>query len=414
MSLKGFIFSFLWIASLLTIGSVFDFSFFDELLCLAVLFFSLRKGFLHSRYLIILLVYTLFHLIISINFGYNINKAILLDALMYAKPFVCAIACGSGFFTLKSGENAILNKVIYVILFILFADCLLAFFTGARDSASSPPFLFVTNYNLAGTTTLMLLFYMFTRKENECGKITLKECFLFVVLLMTVPITMQGKYFGFTFCFIFLKIFCKKMIPFLQSNQFSIRFFYKAFSIIVITLGFLGVMSLALDDLKTYYLTDNEKMARAMMVRSLPKVLEGEYLITGRGFGAFCGPITRIYYPKAFMDEIGLSHVYGLSTSYSNFMADGYLWSFAGCFGLIGIILLLLFLRYMFAPFFELWKLRILPARMAFLCLVCFVWIVIFSFGSGLMFGYGCFVMMLWGMLRWRAVQLLGKETATV
>ncbi len=381
------------------------------MLCISIFCFSLKEGFSHSRYLIILFIYLLIHLVISVSYGYNTNKAILLDAMMYAKSFICAIACGSGYFRLDSNDNATLNKIIRVILFILFADSLITFVMGTREAASRPFFWFTTNCTLAGTTTLMLLFYMFTRNKGEQNNRMLKEYFLYAVLLMTAFITMQGKYLGFVFGFIFLKFFCDSILPSLQSNQSSIRIYYKAISIIVCTLASLCAIYLSLDDLKAYYLTDNENIARLMMVRSLPKVLDGGYFFTGRGFGAFCSPITSIYYPFAFMEEIGLSEVYGLSSYFSNLMADGYLWSFAGCFGLAGIILLLLFLKYMFSPFFKLFKLKVLPVEMGFSCLVCFAWIVIFSFGSGLMFGYGCFVMILWGMLRWKAVLLLRKET---
>lgn len=412
MSLKGFIFSFLWIASLLTIGSVFSFSLFDEILCLFILFVSLKRGLGRSWYVKLLFVYVLLHVVVSVTYGFNGLKPILLDALMYAKPFVCAIACGSGYFVLKSKDNNALNAMIYCLLFVLFADSVSAWVFGAREVSARPPFLFTTNFNLAGAMTLMSLFFLFTKKENECRKMTLKDCFIYFLLFMPVLITMQGKYFGFVFCFFFFKFFSEKILPSLQSQKLNKRSFYKILSLIMFMVGGIGVFYLAFDDIKAYYLTDNENVARVMMVRSLPKVLEGIYFITGRGFGAFCSPVTRTYYPTAFMDDIGLSRVYGLSQSYSNFMSDGYFWSYAGCFGFIGIILYVAFMIYMFNPFVKLWKNRILPVKLGFACLVCFSWILIFSFGSGLMFGYGCFVTIIWGMLRWKAVQLLEKETA--
>ena len=413
MSLKGFIFSFLWIASLLTIGSVFSFSLFDEILCLFILFFSLKKGFGRPWYVKLLFAYIFLHVIVSVTYGFNGLKPILLDALMYAKPFVCAIACGSGYFVLKTKDNNALNAIIFCLLFVLLADSVAAWVLGARDVSARPPFLFTTNFNLAGAMTLMSLFFLFTKKENEHGKLSLNNCFIYILLFMPVMITMQGKYFGFVFCFFFFKIFSKKILPSHQSQKFNKRSCYKILSLIMFVLGTVGMLYLAFDDLKAYYLTDNENVARVMMVRSLPKVLEGTYFFTGRGFGAFCSPITRTYYPAAFMDEIGLSRVYGLSRSYSNFMSDGYLWSYAGCFGFIGIILYVAFMIYMFLPFIKLLKNRILPIKLGFACLVCFAWIVIFSFGSGLMFGYGCFVTIMWGMLRWKAVQILKQETAT-
>lgn len=411
MSLKGFIFSFLWIASLLSIGSVFRFLMFDELLCIFVLFCALKQGFWRSRKLVILIIYVLLHLVISVIYGYNGNKAILLDALMYAKPFVCALACGSGYFVLKSKDNNVLNVMIFFLLSIFFLDSIAAWMIGARNVASRPPFWFTTNCTLAGTTSLMMLFYMFTSKGLD--KTIPQKYYMYAILIMTVLVTMQGKYFGFAFSFFLLKFFSEKILPSLQSERSVKRISYKFISLLMLLFGICGVLFLALDDLNAYYLTDNQDVARVMMVRSLPKVLDGVYFFTGRGFGAFCSPVTSVYYPAGFMKEIGLSGVYGLSQSYSNLMSDGYLWSFAGCFGLIGVFLYAAFIIYMFNPFVKLWKNRILPAKLGFACLVCFSWVVIFSFGSGLMFGYGCFVMLLWGMLRWQAVQILKQETAT-
>lgn len=385
---------------------------FDELLCVFVLCCALKRGFWRSRKLGVLIIYVLLHLTISVLYGYNGNKAIILDALMYAKPFVCALACGSGYFVLKSKDNNALNAIIFCLLFVLLADSVAAWVLGARDVSARPPFWFTTNCTLAGTTSLMMLFYMFTSKNMENA--IQKRYYMYAILIMTVLITMQGKYLGFAFSFFMLRFFCEKILPSLQSNQSTTRISHKIISLVMLVLGICCIVYLALDDLNAYYLTDNQDVARVMMVRSLPKVLDGIYFFTGRGFGAFCSPITSVYYPANFMKEIGLSNVYGLSQSYSNLMSDGYLWSFAGCFGFIGICLYTLFMIYMFHPFVKLWKNRILPAKLGFSCLVCFSWVVIFSFGSGLMFGYGCFVMLLWGMLRWKAVQLLEKETATV
>lgn len=412
MSLKGFIFSFLWIASLLTIGSVFSFSMFDEVLCVFVLVCALQQGFWKSPYLIILTTYVFIHITISISYGYNGVKPILLDALMYTKPFACALACGSGYFVLKKKDVNVLNAVVYCLLCFLFAVSVWSWFAGARDAAARPLFLYTANISLAATITLMFLFYFFLQQNCELKGMTLKKIFLYITLFTTIIITMQGKYFGFVFSFFVLTFFCGKMLTKLQSGNLKIRSLYKFISVIGVIFGVLGTLYVALDDIKTYYITDNENMARAMMLRSLSQVLDGIYSFTGRGFGAFCSPITKIYYPVAFMDEIGLSNVYGLSQSFPNFMADGYLWSYAGCFGFIGICLYILFMMYMFNPFIKLWKIKILPAKLGFACLVCFSWTIIFSFGSGLMFGYGCFVMLLWGMLRWRAVQILQKEPA--
>ena len=410
MSLKGFIFSFLWIASLLTTGSVYTFSLFDEMLCLFVLAIALRQGFWKSRCLIVLLAYVFSHIAISFVYGYNGVKPILLDALLYAKSFVCAFACGSGYFVLKKKDVNVLNVVIYCLLCFFFIDSIAAWLAGARDVAARPPFWFTTNCTLAGTTTLMLLFCFFMQNKDEQKTTTPKNCFLYAVLIMTVLITMQGKYFGFVFSFFGLMFFCKKMVPSMQFGNSRTRFFYKFSSLVLFVLGVMGMTLLALDDINAYYLTDSQDVARVMMVRSLPKVLDGAFFFTGRGFGAFCSPVTSTYYPARFMNEIGLSHVYGLSESYSKLMADGYVWSFAGCFGLIGILLYSAFMIYMFKPFVELWKNKILPVKLGLACLVCFSWTMIFSFGSGLMFGYGCFVMLLWGLVRYKALCLLRTQ----
>lgn len=410
MSLKGFIFSFLWIASLLTIGSVFSFSMFDEVLCIFVLLCALQQGFWKSPYLIILTTYVFIHIAISIMYGYNGIKPILLDALMYTKPFACALACGSGYFVLNEKDNRVLIAIVYCLLYFFFLDSIATWISGARDVAAKPMFWFTTNCTLAGTTTLMLLYYLSMQKKDELKIITSRNCFLYVILLLTALITMQGKYFGFVFIFFILVFVFKKIVPSMQSGSFRTRSFYKLSFLIMSVLGFMGVGLLALDDLNAYYLTDNQEVARVMMVRSLPRVLDGVFFFTGRGFGAFCSPITRIYYPVTFMDEMGLSNVYGLSHSFPNFMADGYLWSYAGCFGFIGICLFTLFMIYMFNPFIKLWKNKILPAKLGFACLVCFSWTIIFSFGSGLMFGYGSFIMLLWGGARYEAVCLLRTQ----
>ena len=409
MTRKGFFFIVLFLASLVFTGCTFEISFFDEVMCVLLLVWGVKRHVLKNKVFQIVVLYSIAHLLFSLFFPENTPKAMLLELLMYAKPFACAVVLGAGYVTFLKKDYVFIRKILFLLLVILFFDELLSLVVDNADAAKPSFFIYRKNLFLAASITIVTLFFILVSNEWKIA-FNKKVFFYSIPLLLTIPLTLQGKYNGFVLTYLTMLLFSFWFFPKMQNGSLANRRIYKCFFIIAFFLALMGALYVSFDDLNKYYFSNNDKEARNVLLYALPSVLKGPFLITGRGFASFCSPITQIYYPPHFLDKIGISSIWGLSRDFPNFMADAYSWSFLGTFGLVGSFLFFLFLVYIMNPFVKLYKVNKLPARLFFVSVMCFLWICIFSFGSSLMYGYGPFVLIIWGIARYEALCLLKDQ----
>lgn len=371
-------------------------SFFDELLIIFIFAYAIKRKSLKNKFVIITILYFVLQTIYSLAMPYNHTKAIILDMMSFIKPYIILIIISEGFFYFEKQEKKILLRILFIIQLFLFSNALITVLSG-NGGAHSPSFLiYARNLYLAGPLCFnaIMIIYLQNSRLNKYTIISLLS------LLISMPLELQGKYFGYSLLIIFLFFYIYYFLRYKKSAIRTNRIIYRLITFVIFLSIPLLLFIVALDDLNAFYFTNNDNVARMMMMKALPKVLDGFYAIAGRGFASYCSPITMIYYPKELLDNIGFSHVYGLNRIDSKLMMDGYYWSFLGVTGFIGLIMYILLLLYVTKPFYLMYKKNIIDNKLFLVFFACLGWIFIFSFGSGLMFGYGVYFTIVLGMIR--------------
>lgn len=397
MIIKLFIFLISWIASIFMLsGKPNQFTFFDEILVLFILAYAIQKKALKNKIVIIVVLYFALETFYSLVLPYNHIKAIMLDMMLFIKPYIILIIISEGFFYFKEQEKKILLPILFITQLFLLSNALITVLSGNSGAHSPSFFIYARNFYLAAPLCFnaIMIFYLQNGRFNKYTIVSLLSIFI------SMPLELQGKYFGFSLFFIFLFFYIYYFLKYKKSTIRTNRIIYRIITFVFFLSIPLLLLIVALDDLKEFYFTDNDNVARMMMMKALPKMLDGFYAIAGRGFASYCTPITMIYYPKEILDNVGISHVYGLGRIDSNLMMDGYFWSLFGETGFIGLIMYTLLLLYITKPFYLMYKKNMLDNKLFFLFFVCLGWIFIFSFGSGLMFGYGIYITIVLGMIR--------------
>jgi predicted membrane protein len=311
---------------------------------------------------------------------------------MFAKSYIIGIVAGTGFFFIDKNERTQMLKSLQLFKVLLLVIAIITVISGGIGSHATN-LIFDTNYSLAFTILITILFSAFLKEKQTLSMLD------YISLLLLAVLTTQGKYIGVSFLVVMIYIFFNIIYP---KTHKSRKFFILLAAAIVLSLGY----DLVFDDLQQYYLSDNDNMARRMMLLKLPHALDGYYGILGRGFASYCVPSLSIHY-SSFMDESGLSYVFGLSENNLRFINDGYYWSFIGEMGCVGVFLYIIYFIFILKPFYILYKQNTTNYNILALSAMMMSVILVFSFGSGFFFGSGPYIMLILGMLRCDAVQLI-------
>lgn len=408
MTYKAFLFLILWIGSIL-LREYALFSSVDELLALFILGVGIYNGALKSKTFVIVSVYFSVQLIYSLFLSYNLPIAIFQDFFMIARPYILVIIIGNGYFKLNLKDQAKILKYLYVLMFFLFINVVLTLIMGRSGTHAQSFAIYERNFSLAAVVYVVGLLILVLKKDYYFKKWDFPKILIFISLLCLIPLVRQGKYYGVIACFFASYFYASYIFPRYFDKEAMVRSFTKILSVFFAIFMIVGVFFLAQDKIELYYITDNENVARAMMVKALPQALEGNYFWLGRGFASYCTPITGKYYPP-LLYELGLSSVFGLAPGAAYFIADAYFASWIAQTGFVGIVMYIFLMIYIIKPFYLLIKHKKMPGRILHLFIALFSWILIFSFGSGGMFGIGSFIMIILGFLRWRAVCLLNNH----
>lgn len=293
-----------------------SFSFSDELLTLIVLFYSIlcARILLKKEFLFFLFV-VCFYIIYSIIIHSNVVEAILRDAFLIAKPFICFYAAYYIKYNISLYQK---RKLANLSLFLgCCLWCMLPFIQQIYPNTTSyyPPCL------------LCAVSYLFFSKREK------KDWIIALLLMFPGLFSNRSKFYTEFILFVFIgfcwkkaRISLKLVIPLLLVAVLSIFINWNKFSIYFIS----GVDS---------------GVARSLLYFNAFSILR-DFFPFGSGFGSYATDTSGKYYSDMYY-AYDLNTVYGLSESdygtEDDFFSDTFYPVLIGEFGLIGMVLFTFF-----------------------------------------------------------------------
>lgn len=306
--------TYIWIGYIL--NAILPFSYYDEIICVVFIFLLILK--LNKEFLFFCGVF-LFFLVYSLYFSVNpVVKAIFLDAVQQAKPFVffyTAYSYGIDFLRREARwiNYSILIGVILTLISFIFDN---TFYTGLYTHPAQQ--------GLCMFSFALLYVYI-----NPKTRINLLIC---GIILIVGLLSLRSKYFGEFIASSLLLFFLKKKVV------LNIKY------IIYATCFVLTVLYVAWDKILINFYAggDAENSARAVLYMYTPEVLR-TYFPFGSGFASYATYYSGEYYSPLYR-ILKIDNVWGISPTMWNFIADTYFPSLSE-FGILGIIFYLLFWR---------------------------------------------------------------------
>jgi hypothetical protein len=306
----------------------------DELLevLLVVLFLvlSIWKGELRfGKMGVIWLTSFLFYLGYSFYIGSNAPKAILLDVLLQAKPFIA-------FFCIYYSGQKMSEKekyVLRIIVLILYGFALFALAASFMFRRFSLGLFFGHETRYATAIVILGLLYLYT------SAFTWKNRIIFLLMLAAGLFSFKGKFFGF-YAFSVLMVL-------IYNRHFYLKVSFRNlfFGAVAIIFVFWAAQDKILYYGQGFFLDksiEDHNIARPILYLTSFEILQ-DYFPFGSGFGSFATHASRVVYSPIY-EAYGLSSVWGLSEELPDFIADTHFPSLAQ-FGIVGVILFLLFWR---------------------------------------------------------------------
>lgn len=327
-----------WIFGIVFYG-VIRLDFIDEL-CAAVLLlmflfyvFKTPDWRMNKMFLFTLFVF-FFYLGYSIYIKSNTTKSILIDFLIQLKPylaFFCAYQLSPKF---TKDQKKLLKDVSCVVWFLL---CFLGF-----SSLIDPKLLFKvmshpTAFAAAVVSTSLVYLYS--------SEYTMKDKLIFLGMLSLGIFSGRAKFYGFLACSVVAVLYFSSP----KNLRFSTR------NIVMFAVMFILIVGVAWEKIEFYFVqgaTGEEKdyLARFVLYITAATIFL-DYLPFGSGFASFATHASRVDYSPTY-SEYGIDNVWGLSKSYSAFIADTYYPSLAQ-FGVVGVALYVLFWVYVLKKAFR-------------------------------------------------------------
>lgn len=308
----------------------------DELfqMVLIVIFFilALWKGELRfGKMGLIWLVAFLFYLAYSFYIKSNTPTAIFLDLLLQSKPFLAFFCIYYSGQVMTTREKEILKIVVVFLYFTSIAVLIGALVVGNPHHGLN--WFFAHPAKFATAITILSLLYLYT------SKCTFKDKVVFIFMLSAGLFSMRGKFYGF-FAFSVLMIF-------IYNHRFFLKVSFRNFVLGIFVVGF--VFWAAQDKILFYAqgffldkATEDHNLARPVLYVTSTQIMY-DYFPFGSGFGSFATHASGAYYSKIY-GEYEIDKVWGLSESFSSFVADTHFPSLAQ-FGVVGLFLFILFWR---------------------------------------------------------------------
>lgn len=302
----------------------------DEL-CVFILFFFFlfrvfqTKSWEVNRIFIIILGVFLFYLCYSLYIGSNSIRAILMDFFIQMKPFLAFFCVYQITPSFTKSQKILLRQICIVCWFILLP---FGIYSIMDENILWTVMGHASNYasSISALSLLTLFASDFTKRDK----------FIFVCMLALGLVSGRAKFYGFFILSSFLVFYSDYVINF--------KFNFKNVLVVLALLAL--ILFVAKDKIELYFLQGiSENAEKDLIARFALYATSGsifmDYMPFGSGFASFATHASGVYYSPIYI-EYGIDGVWGLSKSYTSFVADTFYPSLAQ-FGVAGVVLFVLF-----------------------------------------------------------------------
>lgn len=270
---------------------------------------------LRKKEFLLVLGILFFYLIYSFYLHINKYQAIILDLLLFLKPFICFY---SMYYLHVSWTNKFKRILKRIFLFLgIYCWCILPFIGNIYSNTAA-------FYPACILSSISYLYFSPQKKKNW-----------YVALFLLLPglFTFRSKFNTELICFIYLGFFLK--------GKFTLSIKY------IIAILILIIFSIYINWTKFslyFFAGEEDGIARTTFYYTAVKIL-ADYFPLGSGFGSFGSEAAARYYSPLYY-KYGVDSVYGMSPldygESSNFLVDTF-YPILAEFGVIGIILYIIF-----------------------------------------------------------------------
>lgn len=270
---------------------------------------------LRKKELLLVLGILFFYLIYSFYLHINKYQAIILDLLLFLKPFICFY---SMYYLHVSWTNKFKRILKRIFLFLgIYCWCILPFIENIYSNTAA-------FYPACILSSISYLYFSPQKKKNW---------YIALFLLLPGLFTFRSKFNTELICFIYLGFFLK--------GKFTLSVKY------IIAILILIIFSIYINWTKFslyFFAGEEDGIARTTFYYTAVKIL-ADYFPLGSGFGSFGSEAAARYYSPLYY-KYGVDSVYGMSPldygESSNFLVDTF-YPILAEFGVIGIILYIIF-----------------------------------------------------------------------
>lgn len=270
---------------------------------------------LRKKELLLVLGILFFYLIYSFYLHINKYQAIILDLLLFLKPFICFY---SMYYLHVSWTNKFKRILKRIFLFLgIYCWCILPFIENIYSNTAA-------FYPACILSSISYLYFSPQKKKNW---------YIALFLLLPGLFTFRSKFNTELICFIYLGFFLK--------GKFTLSIKY------IIAILILIIFSIYINWTKFslyFFAGEEDGIARTTFYYTAVKIL-ADYFPLGSGFGSFGSEAAARYYSPLYY-KYGVDSVYGMSPldygESSNFLVDTF-YPILAEFGVIGIILYIIF-----------------------------------------------------------------------
>ena len=324
-----------------------------------------------------------FYFIYSLLIGSNSVQGIAMDFLIQIKPYIAFFCIYSIRTTLTKNQKSILRNLVVLFTLYMIPIGLAEFVYGGHIIQT----FFGHESRLATSATILAMIYLY------CSDFTSKDKFVYVCILAVGLFSGRSKLFGFLALSTLMLIY--------MNRSFRMRFDLRNTFFLLMALA--ATAYVAKDKIELYFITggfgggrsEEDLYARmALYYFSIPIFLQ--YIPFGSGFASYGTYASGVYYSKLY-NRFGMDHLYGLTESNPNFVADTY-YPVLAQFGFVGVALFFSFWIYLTSRAMKAYRVGMKKESILVLLIVFFFAIESTS-DATITHNRGLFIMMLLGLL---------------
>ena len=364
------------------------FSYIDEI-CALLLFglfgyhTAMSRTWAFNRSFLAVIAVFAFYFIYSLIIGSNSVQGIAMDFLIQIKPYVAFYCVYSLRTTLTKNQKNILRNLAFLFTLYLIPIGLAEAVYGGHIIRA----FLGHESRFATSATILAVIYLY------CSDFTPRDKFVYVCLLAVGLFSGRSKLFGFLAMSTLMLIY--------MNRSFRMRFDMR--NTLFLLLALVATAYVAKDKIELYFITggfgggrsEEDLYARmALYYYSIP--IFTQYIPFGSGFASYGTYASGVYYSKLY-NRFGMDHLYGLTESNPNFVADTY-YPVLAQFGFVGVALFFSFWIYLTSRAMKAYRVGMKKESILVLLIVFFFAIESTS-DATITHNRGLFIMMLLGLL---------------